>query len=103
MPHSLHSTDNSDSVHMDQWRWMNHDLALARAAAANNNRSRALMLVATVDNAMRVQIDDMLAKRGTVSVSKLHAALSQIARKSGGWPLKPLPVELTDGIANDAS
>lgn len=79
------------AIPADNWGWMNHDLALARAWLADGDPERALALVRVLDRAIRVQLDDLVEHRGERGVNALHQAIREVAVSAGGQ-LEPLVI-----------
>lgn len=76
----------------DRWTWMNHDLALARSWLADNP-AQTRQIVATLDSAMRAQLEDLVRARGAERTAMLHNALALLMVEAGGKPLASLSLE----------
>ncbi len=87
---SLHQVHPDAPLQADAYAWMNHDLAVARDAVRRGDRAEALDLVATLDRALRAQLDHVVAVRGTSGALAIHLVLQDVSRAAGGFALEPL-------------
>ena len=108
LPDSAHlESERFKGVPDDDWAWMNHDLARARAALATGETERATQIVGWLDHALRVRAVGMVDARGKSRVKAFERALRQIQRDAGGPPLARLqlgrPVDMpTENAAETA-
>ena len=93
----LHHVDGQPAL-TDRWAWMHHDLALARAAARQGQRARAIDIAASLDHAIKANLAQLLIDRGSVSVLQLHATLQALVLDCQGQPLQAVNLSM-DPIA----
>ena len=76
---------------LPQWRWIPHDLALARTALTDGDNAQAIVLLRGVDGAMRAQIDAALTAKVRSEIQELHQVVSALMLRAGGTPVAELP------------
>lgn len=79
-----------DRIPADDFAWMNHDLALARAFLADGDDAKARQIVAGLDYALRLRAEEMVAARGRSRVAAFHRALRALQLDAGGPALARL-------------
>lgn len=100
LPEAAHlETWRYDQIPADDWAWMNHDLALARAFLEDGDVARARQIVAGLDYALRNRAEAMVESRGRARVAAFHRALKTLQAETGGQPLAAL--DLRHGPAAD--
>ncbi len=78
----------------DQWSWMNHELAVARAALSEGRRAFALETAHALHSALEAQGIALVAKRGGTSVQDFADSLQELVAQCGGVPLQELQLAL---------
>lgn len=68
----------------DDWAWMNHDLAEARAALASGDVARASTISNGLKLALQLRRPDMEAGRGKTRVAALERAVNDLSGEDGG-------------------
>jgi hypothetical protein len=86
----------------DRWSWMNHDLALARAATQRGQNAKAIRLSTNLDRAIRSGLSQLLIDRGTEQVTQLHASLQDIVKDCKGHALEPLNLAMDPIVRHTA-
>ncbi len=85
----------------DDWAWMNHDLALARAFLADGDPAKARQIVAGLDYAVRLRAPEMIEARGRARVAAFHRALRAIQAEADGPSLARLDLRRISEISGD--
>ena len=67
-----------DTILADEWAWMNHDLARARAAAAAGDQRRAEAIATWLDHAIDLRYDEMVQVRGEARVKAFRRAVRRL-------------------------
>lgn len=80
------------SIPEDDWAWMNHDLALARAWLADGETEKAREILSTLYTAVKAQHGALVAARGPGRVEALVRTLQSLEREAGGQAFDDLPV-----------
>ena len=96
LPASLHRVglETSAQTPRDQWSWMNHELAVARAGLSEGRRAFALETAHALYSALEAQGMALVAQRGGTSVQDFADSLQQLVAQCGGVPLQELQLAL---------
>ncbi len=109
MSHSVEAFDIEDTeaprtdLTLPQWRWIPHDLALARTALADRDNAQAIVLLRGVDGAMRAQIRHALNATVRSEIQALHQVVSSLMLRAGGTPVAELPTVPERQLPSDDS
>jgi hypothetical protein len=96
LPASFHRVglESPAQAPRDQWSWMNHELAVARAALSEGRRVFALETAHALYSALEAQGLALVAHRGDTSVQDFADSLQELVAQCGGVPLEELQLAL---------
>ncbi len=96
LPASMHRVGLGTPVEVprDQWSWMNHELAVARAALSDGRRAFALETAHALHSALEAQGIAVVAQRGDTSFQDFADSLQELVAQCGGVPLQELQLAL---------
>lgn len=99
LPESFHRDDPVLTAPSDALAWMNHDLAAARSALRQGERTAALAEGLALGRSLEARKVELVDLRGEARARALHAEIDELVRRAGGWGLEPLVLPDRDGIA----
>jgi hypothetical protein len=85
-------TPPKTELRFQRWGWIPHDLALARTALEDGDRTEAIVLLAGIDRAMRAQASSAVTAVAQIEARLLHAVVGALMLRAGGIPVAELPV-----------
>lgn len=99
LPSSFHRDDPVLTAPRDALAWMNHDLAAARSALHQGERTAALAEGLALGRSLEARKGELVRLRGETRARALHAAIDELVRRAGGWGLDPLVLPDRDVLA----
>jgi hypothetical protein len=96
LPASLHlvGLGTPAEAPLDRWSWMNHELAVARAALTDGRRAFALDIAHGLHAALEAQGIALVAHRGDTSIQDFADSLQELVAQCGGVPLQEIQLAL---------
>ena len=95
------TTPPRTTLQFSAWKWIPHDLALARLAIAEDDMAQAISLLRNIDSAVRTKSKSVLSKAARSEARSLQDLVADLLLQAGATPVAELPAPRHRHVAEE--